>query len=221
MTNQHDAGTVVTMTTEHTHGPAAAGRHPETAKEWDDKYSTSDRLWTPNVNPALVTEVEALEPGTALDVGSGEGADARWLAGKGWKVTAVDISQVAMDRARAADPDGSIGWHRLDVTSDPIPNAPFSLVSAVYFHIARSQERLLDALLGAVEPGGQFLLVVHAAQGMKEHGFDPSDYFFPSDIAARLGDDWEIEVNEVRPRGVAAGDGAHVDDDVLRARRIR
>ncbi|MGO3325600.1 class I SAM-dependent methyltransferase [Gordonia sp. (in: high G+C Gram-positive bacteria)] len=211
------------MTTEHehTHGSGGAGRHPETAQEWDERYSESDRIWTTNVNPALVAEVEALEPGTVLDVGSGEGADARWLAAKGWSVTAVDISQVAVERARAADPDSSIGWHRLDVTSDPIPDAPFGLVSAIYFHIARRQERLLDVLLDSVEPGGQFLLVVHAAQGMREHGFDPSDYFFPSDVAARLGDDWTIEVNEVRPRGVAAGNGVHVDDDVLRARRLR
>ncbi|MCF8589021.1 class I SAM-dependent methyltransferase [Gordonia liuliyuniae] len=209
------------MTEEHEHGPGTKGRHPETAQEWDELYSTSDRLWTTNVNPALVAEIDALEPGSALDIGSGEGADARWLTEKGWTVTAVDISQVAIDRARAADPEGSIAWHRLDVAQDSLPNAPFGLVSAIYFHIARRQEPLLDALIDAVAPGGRFLLVMHAARGMKEHGFDPSDYFLPSDIADRLGDDWEVEVNETRPRGVPAGNGAHIDDDVLRARRIR
>lgn len=223
MTIQHDAGTVVTMTTEqdHTHGPANAGRHPETAQEWDEKYATSDRLWTTNVNPALITEVEAIGPGSALDIGSGEGADARWLTGRGWTVTAVDISRVAVDRAQDADPDGSIEWHRVDLTTDPIPNAPFGLVSAFYFPIARSQDSLVDVLAGAVEPGGRLLVVQHAAEGMRAHGFDSSDYIFPSDIADRLGDDWEVEVNENRPRGVAAGNGAHVDDEVLRARRIR
>ncbi|WP_420041542.1 class I SAM-dependent methyltransferase [Gordonia sp. MP11Mi] len=209
------------MTEQHEHGPGNKGRHPETAQEWDELYSTSDRLWTTNVNPALVAEIASLVPGTALDIGSGEGADARWLADEGWKVTAVDISQVAIDRARAADHAGAIAWHRLDVAEEPLPNAPFGLVSAIYFHIARTQERLLDALVDAVEPGGRFLLVVHAAQGMKEHGFDPSDYFFPSDISDRLGDDWEVEVNEVRPRGVPAGNGVHIDDEVLRVRRIR
>lgn len=206
---------------EHEHGPASAGRHPETAQEWDEKYATSDRLWTTDVNPALVAEADALEPDSALDIGSGEGADARWLAGKGWRVTAVDISQVAVDRAREADPDGAIAWHRVDLIRESIPNAPFALVSAFYFPIARAQERLVDVLVGAVAPGGRLLIVAHAAAGMAAHGFDSSDYVFPSDIAERLGDDWEIEVNETRPRGVPAGNGAHIDDEVLRARRVR
>ena len=221
MTSTQSAGTVDAMSTEHEHGPAGAGRHPETAAEWDAKYAQADRLWTSNVNPALIAEATGLAPGTALDVGSGEGADARWLADQGWTVTAVDISQVAVDRARAADPDGRISWHRVDLTCDDVPNAPFDLVSAFYFPIARSQESLVDVLVGAVAPGGRLLVVNHAPAGMAAHGFDPADYVFGSDIGARLGDGWEIEVDQTRPRGVPAGNGAHIDDEVFRARRVR
>ena len=209
------------MTTKHEHGPANTGRHPQTAQEWDEQYARTDRLWTTNVNPALVAEIDGLAPGTALDIGSGEGADARWLMERGWRVTAVDISQVAVDRARRADPDGTISWNRVDLTTEPIPNAPFHLVSAFYFPIARVQESLVDVLVGAVAPGGRLLVVAHAAAGMAAHGFDAADYVFPSDIAEGLGGDWEIEVLQTRPRGVPAGNGAHIDDEVLRARRIR
>src|SRR3982751_5268714 len=69
------------------------------ADEWDARYAEADQVWSGNPNGALVTEVSGLPPGRALDVGCGEGADAVWLAGHGWDVTALDVSQVALDRA--------------------------------------------------------------------------------------------------------------------------
>ena len=64
---------------------------------WDEHYSSAEQLFSNNPNPVLVAEVADLSPGRALDLGCGEGADARWLAQRGWQVTAVDISQVAID----------------------------------------------------------------------------------------------------------------------------
>mgnify|MGYP003784112469 CR=1 FL=1 len=52
-------------------------------------------MWSGRPNGRLVAEVADLPPGRALDVGSGEGADAIWLARRGWTVTAVEISDVA------------------------------------------------------------------------------------------------------------------------------
>ncbi|WP_336792106.1 class I SAM-dependent methyltransferase [Gordonia malaquae] len=210
------------MSHDHDHhaAPTQAPRHPESAQEWDERYRMSDRIWTTNVNPALLVEADSLQPGSALDVGSGEGADARWLTGKGWAVTAVDISQVAIDRAREADPKGTISWNRVDLAVEPVPNAPFDLVSAFYFPIPQGRRVLVDALIGAVAPGGTLLVVAHEAEGMRAHGFDPADFFQPADIAGLLGDGWVVEVSEVRPRGIAAGNGAHINDEVLKARRL-
>ncbi|WP_338037967.1 class I SAM-dependent methyltransferase [Nocardiopsis halophila] len=70
------------------------------AQSWDDRYSSEERLFSGNPNGVLVAEVEGLAPGRALDLGCGEGADAVWLAERGWHVAAVDISQVALDRRR-------------------------------------------------------------------------------------------------------------------------
>ena len=72
------------------------------AAEWDAMYAERDAVWSGEPNPHLVAEVAALTPGTALDVGCGEGADAVWLARQGWAVTAVDVSQVALERARGS-----------------------------------------------------------------------------------------------------------------------
>ena len=66
---------------------------------WDDRYRSRSALWSGSPNRHLMAEAEDLVPGTALDVGAGEGADAIWLAGRGWRATAVDISGVALERA--------------------------------------------------------------------------------------------------------------------------
>jgi 2-polyprenyl-3-methyl-5-hydroxy-6-metoxy-1,4-benzoquinol methylase len=70
--------------------------------EWDERYAGAEQVWSGEPNASLVAEVGHLEPGTVLDVGCGEGADAIWLAGRGWQVTAIDVSGIALQRAAAA-----------------------------------------------------------------------------------------------------------------------
>ena len=73
-----------------------------TAKEhWEEHYGERDRVWSGRVNVRLVEVVSTLEAGRALDLGCGEGADACWLAERGWTVVAVDISDTALQRAAA------------------------------------------------------------------------------------------------------------------------
>ncbi|MDT7576084.1 MAG: hypothetical protein QOH17_2417, partial [Pseudonocardiales bacterium] len=67
--------------------------------DWDERYASLDQVWSGRPNGALVAEVAQLRPGRVLDVGCGEGADAVWLAQQGWDVTALDVSQVALERA--------------------------------------------------------------------------------------------------------------------------
>jgi 2-polyprenyl-3-methyl-5-hydroxy-6-metoxy-1,4-benzoquinol methylase len=66
---------------------------------WDARYAATDTLWSFEPNRFLLREVESLPPGRALDLACGEGRNALWLASRGWRVTAVDFSQVALDRA--------------------------------------------------------------------------------------------------------------------------
>jgi 2-polyprenyl-3-methyl-5-hydroxy-6-metoxy-1,4-benzoquinol methylase len=85
--------------------------HEHDAREWDERYAGDGdgvSLWSGRPNGTLVAEVAGLVPGTVLDVGCGEGADAIWLAQQGWQVTAVDPSRVALDRADAAARDTGV-----------------------------------------------------------------------------------------------------------------
>ncbi|MBP3035309.1 class I SAM-dependent methyltransferase [Arthrobacter sp. zg-ZUI100] len=196
--------------------------------DWDQRYAEMDKLWSGQPNGALVHEVSGLVPGRVLDVGCGEGADALWLAEQGWDVTALDVSKVALDRAvREADRRGlKVAWLHAGLVEAALPEASFDLVSAQYPALPATADKAAErALLGAVAPGGVLLIVHHLPPTPEEaraRGFDPADYVSVADVAALLDDNWQIEVDEIRPRHVTTGAGAHhTEDVVVRARRLR
>jgi SAM-dependent methyltransferase len=143
-------------------------------------------------------------------------------------VTAIDVSQVAVDRAalHAQEEVVSVRWLTAGLLEAPLGAGAFDLVSAQYPALRRTPDDDAErALLAAVAPGGTLLVVHHAdvdPEQARAHGFDPADYVSPSDVAGLLTDDWRVEVDEKRPRDIAGGAGAHHTHDlVLRARRLR
>jgi SAM-dependent methyltransferase len=202
---------------------------PAVQAEWDARYADQHQMWSGQPNGALVTEVAGLTPGRALDVGCGEGADAVWLAKAGWQVTALDVSGVALERAAQHASDAGVAIRRVHagLAEAALSPASFDLVSAQYPVLRRTSDNAAErALLSAVAPGGVLLVVHHAGMDTRQahdNDFDPGDYVWPPMVAALLDDDWEMELNEQRPRITPdGGAGAHhVDDVVLRARRRR
>jgi len=202
---------------------------PAVREEWDRRYAERDQLWSGQPNGALVAEIAGLAPGRVLDVGCGEGADAVWLAGRGWEVTALEVSGLALERAaqHARDAGVDVRWVHAGLAEAALPPGSFDLVSAQYPALQRTADAAAErALLRAVAPGGVLLLVHHAGmqtQQVQAGGFDPADYVWPSMVAALLDDDWEVELDEQRPRSApTSGGGAHhTQDVVLRARRRR
>ncbi|MDG4824503.1 class I SAM-dependent methyltransferase [Asanoa sp. WMMD1127] len=193
---------------------------------WDQMYQSREQVFSGEPNGVLVTEATDLPPGRALDVGCGEGGDAIWLAGRGWQVTAVDVSPTALARAAAAGAAVAdrVTWQRADLLSAPPPAAAFDLVSAQYFHPPRAAgDDAVRGLLAAVAPGGTLLVAGHDPGDLTEHdhhGFDPAGYYQPADIAALLDDGWTVEIDGSRPRTSPAPPGTrHTHDLVLRARR--
>jgi SAM-dependent methyltransferase len=212
--------------------PTALGAYvgdPAVRAEWDAMYAEDDRRWSGQPNGALVAEVAGLAPGRVLDVGCGEGADAVWLARSGWQVTGLEVSGVALARAagHARDAGVDVHWLHAGLVEAELPPGRFDLVSAMYPVLLRTPDAAGErALLSAVAPGGVLLFVHHA--GMEDHQeherrFDPADFVWPAMVAAVLDDDWQVEVDERRPRVAPEhGAGAHaVDDLVLRVRRLR
>jgi SAM-dependent methyltransferase len=223
------------MSHTHSHSPgpgsgAAIGEVHFTQEFWDDRYGSADRLWSGEPNPTLVAQASDLPPGEALDAGCGEGADAIWLAARGWTVTGVDVSAVALERAAGhAAAQGlaeRVSWQREDLLTW-VPGARrFDLVSAHYMHLPSPKLESMHARLAeAVRPGGTLLLVSHHADDLHANVGRPDHLaLFPSpeQLAAALDPaEWEILVAAAIGRPATDLDGQPVTlrDTVLRARR--
>jgi 2-polyprenyl-3-methyl-5-hydroxy-6-metoxy-1,4-benzoquinol methylase len=182
---------------EHEDGEQRFGAAAQAA-EWDTRYGERDgAMWSGRPNGRLVDEVADLTPGRALDVGCGEGADAIWLARRGWTVTAIDISDAAVGRVRqAAELAGiAVDWVRGDALQTTFPARSFALVSMQYRALPKAAgDAAVRRLLDAVHPGGLLLAVYHD-----------------------LDDDHREHITS---RGIDPPPGTpHVADVVLRARR--
>jgi SAM-dependent methyltransferase len=219
---------------EHSHSDHESASRFMDEAFWDERYGSIDKLWSGNPNPQLVSEVSDLSPGTALDAGCGEGADAIWLAEHGWRVTAVDFSRVALERGSAralqvgAEVAERITWIHADLTTWIPASQSFGLVSAHFMHFPREQrEPLYRRLAASVAPAGTLLIVAHHPSDLQTTVQRPrlADMFFTGDdLAAELELDshqWDIVTNAAPGRTTTDPDGRAVTirDTVLRARR--
>lgn len=206
------------------------------AEFWETRYNTNrgenGHMWSGRVNAAVEHEVTALSPGTALDLGCGEGADALWLAAHGWTVTAIDISATALAvgaaQATRAGLVGRINWVQADLATWN-PSSEFNLVTSAFLHspVELPRQEVLRRAASAVAPDGRLLVVGHGTfppgSGHNESDVPPlptSEEVFTS---LELPDSWVIETKAPFYRSVTGADGTTVtlSDTVLLIRRER
>ncbi len=199
---------------------------------WEDRYRGQEQIWSGRVNPVLAEVAADLAPGDVLDLGSGEGGDAVWLAQHGWQVTAVDIAQTALARTRsAADVAGvaaRIMTKRCDLASE-FPDGSFDLVSAQYLHSSGDFPRtqVLQRAAEAVAGGGRLLIVDHGApppwmpeDHAHHHDFPPVQEVF--DSLQLVADYWEtdrLETSRRQATGPSGETGELIDNIILATRR--
>ncbi len=207
--------------------PHAAGTAPRDWQDpgvdretWDARYAGTDTLWSFEPNRFLVGEVEPLRPGRALDLACGEGRNALWLASRGWRVTAVDFSQVALDRGHEmADRRGlAVEWIAADIMAWTPPQRAFDLVAILYLQLPQRQlGPVLRRAADAVAPGGVLLVVGHDSANLAGGYGGPQDaalLFTPGDVAAELGG-LRVERAEQVRRPVETRDGERTAIDAL------
>lgn len=219
----------------HDHNDSAA---PSPAAYWEERYAAAP-VWSGRVNRTLADVLDGLEPapGTALDLGCGEGADALWLAERGWRVTAVDIAPSAIARASAAARAAGVDENNLRyaVVDLDAPGelerevgAPVDLVTASFFHSPVELDRItvLRRAARLVAPGGHLFILTHAAPPAWASGLDHVGHRFltPDEEFAALGLDaseWTALLTETRARAATAPDGTPTEllDGVLLLRR--
>jgi SAM-dependent methyltransferase len=213
------------------HGPAGPADPAELESFWEGHYGKHDRVWSGNPNAVLVDEAHALDPGTALDLGCGEGGDALWLAQQGWHVTGVDVSPTALERAAEEAEERGLGdridWQHHDLGTS-FPEGTFDLVSAFFFHspVEIPREHVLRTAAAAVRPGGTLLIVGHAERPSWAPPPEGHELPLPTpeQVLAALDlrlDEWEDERLDNPLRDIKAPDGspATIRDSVVRLRR--
>lgn len=196
---------------------------------WDERYSGDERMWSGEPNPQLVAEASRLMPGTALDVGCGEGGDVIWLARQGWRVTGADFSANGLARAarnaEAAGVADRTDWWRVDARTFAADGRSCDLVTTHFLH--PPDARMVDVtrrLAEAVAPGGHLLVVGHAPSEAFDHlaASHRRAMWLAADLVPALPDGVEALVVEQRPRTVVRdGRAVEIDDSTLLARRVR
>ena len=205
--------------------PASSVRAGFAREDWNARYAQKELVWTAEPNRLLAAEAAGLEPGRALDVACGEGRNAVWLAERGWQVTAVDFSDVALGKgARLAESRGvEVDWVVADVVEYEPQREAFDLVLVLYLQLPHDE--LLRALRhagDAVGPGGTLFVLGHDTTNLVDGYGGPKDVsvlFTPEDVTAALDGLVVARAERVR-RSVVLEDGeATAIDAFVRAIR--
>jgi SAM-dependent methyltransferase len=194
------------------------------ASAWDERYAASELVWGGRPNQFVEAELAALPPGKAVDLAAGEGRNAIWLAARGWHVTAVDFSQVALDKGRrlagpssgsgtsSVDPGtgGAVEWVCADATT--WRGTDFDLAVVAYLQLPPAERRsAIRNAFASLRPGGTLLVVAHDSTNLAEGTGGPQDpevLYTAEDVLSDLaGEDLEVLRAERVPRTVPAPDG--------------
>jgi SAM-dependent methyltransferase len=207
------------------------------AAAWDERYRTTEMLWSAGPNFFVADRLADREPGVGLDLASGEGRNAIWLASKGWDMTAVDFSSVALQRGREHsddvefveadvftwDPDQRHG----DVGEDPSvsarPSPGFDLILIAYLQVeAEPLAELVERVRDWLNPGGELFMIGHDISNLDEGVGGPQvpEILWDLDLMLEWLGDLRLVEGGIVPRPVEVdGDIEYARDTLIRAVR--
>ena len=195
------------------------------ASAWDAKYSAADLVYGAPPNQSLVEFATTLPRGRALDLASGEGRNALWLATRGWEVTAVDFSAVGLTkghRIASKSPKSvqtRLTWVHADVTT-VLPEPEYDLVLMLYLHLPQEQRRtVIHNAIGGLKPDGILMILGHHASNIADGVGGPQDpeiLYTPEQLASDVGGRATILRCEKRLR--TTPDGTAIDSLLLAGR---
>lgn len=164
------------------------------SEAWDERYAGTDLVWSAAPNQFVEEALRHHPPGRAVDLAAGEGRNALWLARLGWDVTAVDFSQVGLEKGQACeDRIGTvqpITWLCGDVLD--WKGDDFDLALVAYLQLPEDERRqVVRRAFDALRPGGELFWVAHDSSNLVEGTGGPQDpevLASADDLLADLGD---------------------------------
>lgn len=137
---------------------------------WDARYRCEEYIFGTRPNAFLASQEEYLAAGTrVLAVADGEGRNGVWLAQRGCKVCSVDISPVAIEKAKrlALDRNVHIDFAIADLMEWEWPDAGFDVVVCIFIQFASPgmRKKLFDGFWRTLRPGG---VVIMEGYGVKQ-----------------------------------------------------
>lgn len=186
---------------------------------WNERYATKEYVWNTEPNQFVRTHLSDLEPGTAIDLGAGEGRNAVWLATRGWTVTAVDFSSVGLEKAArlAGDEGVEVAFVVADATTYEA-SGPADLVIVSYLQLEEKQRRtVLEHAKRWLAPGGTIFVIAHDRSNVEGGYGGPSSpaVCYTVDEAVEALDGLDIGTAMVAERVVDTDDGSQTALDTL------
>lgn len=130
---------------------------------WDERYTTDAYIFGTAPNVFLASQAGLIRPGMrALAIADGEGRNGVWLAGQGVQVHSIDVSPVALEKARklAVERSVTLEFEQVDVLNWTWPQAAYDLVVAIFIQFAPppERERIIEGIRNSLKPGGLLIL---------------------------------------------------------------
>lgn len=147
-------------------------------EKWNNRYNSEEYFFGKEPNEFMKEEIEKLTPGKALFLGDGEGRNSVYASTLGWKVDAIDISDVGKDKANklAQEKNVAINYQVTDAINYDYPQQTYNAIVIIYFHIEKKLREEFDKkIINALKPNGTLILLVYEEDHVKNGNGGPSD----------------------------------------------
>ncbi|MBT4492740.1 MAG: class I SAM-dependent methyltransferase [Gammaproteobacteria bacterium] len=184
----------------------------EKRNRWNERYASKELLWSAGPNELFADLIGELKPGKALDVATGEGRNALWLAEQGWDVDAIDFSNVAIEKGKqvAEARKVAVNWIVDDVSSFGFDLGHYDLVAVLYLHTSKEERSVwLGRTIEAVKPGGSFIYIAHDPSNVELGVGGPQDVSLLPSVEELRGylSEFELQRMEIHERAVESDPG--------------
>jgi len=167
---------------------------------WNARYATDDYIFGTAPNVFLASQVTLIRPGMqALAIADGEGRNGVWLAEQGAQVHAIDVSPLALDKARklAAERGVALEIEQADVLNWNWPEAAYDLVAAIFIQFAPPPERdrIIAGIRRTLKPGGVLILQVYMPKQIEFVTGGPGNpaNMYTAELLREWFGDWDIQ----------------------------